>query len=37
VVPGPNAEFNEAVAICDANKDGRITEAEARTYASLKP
>jgi hypothetical protein len=37
VVPGPNAEFNEAVAICDANKDGRITEAEARTYANLKP
>jgi hypothetical protein len=25
------------VAICDANKDGRITEAEARTYANLKP
>ena len=37
VVSGPNAEFNEAVAICDANQDGRITEAEARTYANLKP
>ncbi|MGA2241565.1 MAG: hypothetical protein ABSH11_05950 [Verrucomicrobiota bacterium] len=37
VVLGPNAEFNEAVAICDTNKDGRITEAEARIYANLKP
>jgi Na+-translocating ferredoxin:NAD+ oxidoreductase RnfG subunit len=37
VVPGPSAEFNEAVAICDSNKDGRITEAEARIYANVKP
>jgi hypothetical protein len=37
VVPGRNVEFNEAVAICDSNKDGRITEAEARIYANLKP
>jgi NhaP-type Na+/H+ and K+/H+ antiporter len=34
VVPGRNAEFNEAVAICDSNKDGKITEAEARIYAN---
>ena len=37
VVPGRNVEFNEAVAICDSNKDGRITEAEARIYANVKP
>jgi hypothetical protein len=37
VVPGRNVEFNEAVNICDSNKDGRITEAEARIYANLKP
>ena len=34
VVPGRNVEFNEAVAICDSNKDGKITEAEARIYAN---
>ena len=34
VVPGRNVEFNEAVAICDSNKDGKITEAEARVYAN---
>jgi hypothetical protein len=37
VVPGRNVEFNEAVALCDSNKDGRITETEARIYANLKP
>ena len=37
VVPGQNVEFNEAVAICDSNKDGRITENEAKIYANLKP
>ena len=37
VVPGRNVEFNEAVAICDSNKDGRITEAEARIFANVKP
>src|SRR6266496_3560439 len=25
-VPGPNVKFNDAVAVCDSNKDGRITE-----------
>ena len=34
VVPGRNVEFNEAVAICDSNKDGKITAAEARIYAN---
>jgi hypothetical protein len=37
VVPGRNVEFNEAVTICDSNRDSRITEAEARIYANLKP
>ena len=32
-VRGPNADFNEAVARCDTNRDGKITEAEARIYA----
>ncbi len=36
VVPGRNVEFNEAVAICDANKDGRITETEAKIYANAR-
>ena len=34
VVPGRNVGFNEAVAICDSNKDGKITESEARIYAN---
>jgi hypothetical protein len=34
VVPGPNVEFNEAVAECDSNKDGIITEQEARIFAN---
>jgi len=33
VVRGPNGKFNEAVTRCDANQDGRITEAEARVFA----
>lgn len=33
VVRGPNAAFNEAVAECDTNHDGRITEAEALIFA----
>jgi len=33
-VPGPNVKFNDAVAICDSNKDGRITEQEARIFAN---
>ena len=33
-VSGPNVKFNEAVAICDSNKDGKITEMEARVYAN---
>jgi len=37
VVPGPNVKFNDAVAVCDANKDGRITELEARIFANQSP
>ena len=33
VETGPNAAFNRAVERCDTNRDGRITEAEARIYA----
>jgi len=36
VVSGPNVAFNEAVARCDTNKDGKITEAEARIYAEQR-
>lgn len=36
VVSGPNVAFNEAVTMCDTNKDGKITEAEARIFAELK-
>jgi len=35
-VPGPNMKFNDAVAICDSNKDGTITELEARIFANQK-
>ncbi len=34
VVTGPNAAFNEAVEHCDSNKDGKITEAEAKIFAA---
>lgn len=33
VVRGPNHAFNAAVAQCDTNRDGRITESEARIFA----
>ena len=33
VVRGHNAKFNDAVTRCDTNKDGRITEVEARIFA----
>lgn len=33
VVTGANASFNEAVELCDTNKDGKITEMEARIFA----
>ncbi len=33
IVKGDSAVFNEAAARCDANKDGVITEAEARSFA----
>jgi hypothetical protein len=36
VVSGPNAAFNEAVGVCDSNKDGKITESEARIFAELR-
>src|SRR5512137_799558 len=34
VVSGPNAAFNRAVETCDTNKDGKITELEARIYSN---
>lgn len=33
VVTGENAAFNDAVALCDTNKDGKITEMEARIFS----
>jgi hypothetical protein len=33
VVSGPNAAFNAAVAECDSNHDGKITELEAKIFA----
>ena len=33
VVDGPNRGFNQAVRECDTNKDGVITEVEARIFA----
>jgi hypothetical protein len=35
-VAGPNVKFNDAVAVCDSNKDGRITELEARIFANQR-
>jgi hypothetical protein len=32
-VAGPNIAFNDAVARCDTNLDGRITELEAKIFA----
>lgn len=36
VVSGPNAGFNQAVDKCDTNRDGKITEAEARIFAEQR-
>ncbi|MHB8523350.1 MAG: hypothetical protein ACYDH9_21705 [Limisphaerales bacterium] len=36
VVMGDNAAFNEAVSACDTNRDGRITEPEARIFAARR-
>ena len=36
VVAGPNRAFNKAVERCDTNRDGKITEQEARIYADQK-
>ncbi len=36
VIPGQNAAFNQGVAKCDTNKDGIITETEARIFAENK-
>jgi hypothetical protein len=36
-VAGPNQTFNEAVAFCDTNRDGVITEAEADIFAAAWP
>jgi len=33
VVTGPNAAFNKAAAECDTNKDGKITESEAKIFS----
>ena len=33
---GRNVAFNQAVAACDTNKDGRITEAESRIFANQR-
>ncbi|HAV63853.1 MAG TPA: hypothetical protein DCY13_15995 [Verrucomicrobiales bacterium] len=32
-VTGRNVAFNKAVELCDTNKDGRITEQEARIFS----
>ncbi len=37
VVPGQNVIFNDAVAICDSNQDGKITETEAQIFADNRP
>ena len=36
-IAGPNAGFNDAVARCDTNKDGKITELEAKIFAQNLP
>ena len=36
MVTGPNAELNEAVAICDSNKGGKITELDAKIFAEQR-
>jgi hypothetical protein len=37
VVRSNNAEFNDAVARCDTNRDSKITETEARIFADQIP
>lgn len=37
LVTGSNTAFNRAVELCDSNKDGKITEQEARIFAEQKP
>ncbi len=34
IIPGRNVEFNQAVSDCDSNRDGKITELEARIFAN---
>jgi hypothetical protein len=36
-ITGPNVAFNDAVARCDTNKDGKITELEAKIFAANQP
>ncbi len=36
VVRGPNIAFNRAVQECDTNRDGRITETEARIWSGSR-
>ena len=36
-ISGPNEAFNEAVSRCDTNKDGKITELEAKIFAQNMP
>jgi len=36
-VTGPNRLFNEAVAFCDTDRDGTITETEAEIFAHAWP
>ncbi len=35
-VAGPNTAFNRAVATCDSNQDGLITEEEAQAFAGRR-
>src|SRR5262249_6713212 len=37
VVSGSNAAFNRAVELCDLNKDGKITEQEAKIFSEQNP
>jgi hypothetical protein len=37
VVTGSNAAFNRAVELCDSNKNGTITEQEARIFSEQNP
>lgn len=35
-VAGPSVKFNRAVSECDTNKDGQITEMEAKIFANQR-